>query len=111
MDGAAPSEVLAFSLAQALDSLRDGLRPFVVKVLEQKEGPQWYAHPRVQRMVPLPPVLDDEPPHGPESPVLDLALVLKLIGSDCYWYRTFRPQLPGISRWQIDSLVASLGVV
>jgi serine/threonine-protein kinase len=104
MDERAPSDLLAFSLVQALDSLRDGLRPFVVKVLEQKEGPQWYAHPRVQRMVPLPPALDDEPPHGPENPVLDLALVLKLIGSDCYWYRTFRPQLPGISRWQIDSL-------
>ncbi len=42
--------------------------------------------------------------HGAENPVLDLALVLKLIGSDCYWYRTCRPQLPGISRWQIDSL-------
>jgi serine/threonine-protein kinase len=104
MDERAPSDLLAFSLVQALDSLRDGLRPFVVKLLEQKEGPQWYAHPRVQRMVPLPPALDDEPPHGPENPVLDLALVLKLIGSDCYWYRTFRPQLPGISRWQIDSL-------
>jgi hypothetical protein len=31
-------------------------------------------------------------------------LLLKLIGSDCYWYRTFRPHLPGVSRWQIDSL-------
>lgn len=36
--------------------------------------------------------------------MLDLALLLKLIGSDCYWYRTFRPRLAGISRWQIDSL-------
>ncbi len=104
MGGHAQSDFLAFSLIQALDSLRDGLRPFVVKVLEQKEGPQWYVHPRVQRMVSLPPALDDEPTHGPENPVLDLALVLKLIGSDCYWYRTFRPKLPGISRWQIDSL-------
>ncbi len=90
MDGNPRPDLLAFSLVQALDSLRYGLRPFVVKVLEQKEGPKWYAHPRVQRMVPLPPALEGEPPHGPEDPVLDLALLLKLIGSDCYWYRTFR---------------------
>ena len=95
---------VAFTLIQALDALRDGLRPFVVGVLQEKEGPQWFEHPRVQRMVPAPPALEGEAPYGPEGPVLDLALLLKLIGSDCYWYRIFRPRLPGISRWQIDSL-------
>ena len=104
LDGLSRQEWLAFSLIQALDGLRDGLRPFVVRVLEEKEGPQWFGHPRVQRMVSAPPALEGEAPYGPEGPVLDLALLLKLIGSDCYWYRTFRPQLPGISRWQIDSL-------
>lgn len=95
---------VAFTLIQALDALRDGLRPFVVGVLREKEGPQWFVHPRVQRMVSSPPALEGEAPYGPEGPVLDLALLLKLIGADCYWYRTFRPRLPGISRWQIDSL-------
>ena len=95
---------LALSLIQALDGLRDGLRPFVVGVLEEKEGSQWHNHPRVLRMVPVPPALEGEAPYGPEGPTLDLALLLKLIGSDCYWYRTFSPRLPGISRWQIDSL-------
>ena len=95
---------VAFTLIQALDALRDGLRPFVVGALQDKEGPQWFVHPRVQRMVPTPPALEGEAPYGTEGPVLDLALLLKLIGSDCYWYRTFRPRLPGISRWQIDSL-------
>ena len=95
---------VAFTLIQALDALRDGLRPFVIGVLQEKEGPQWFDHPRVQRMVPAPPALEGEAPYGTEGPVLDLALLLKLIGSDCYWYRTFRPRLPGISRWQIDSL-------
>jgi ABC-type phosphate/phosphonate transport system substrate-binding protein len=95
---------VAFSLIKALDGLRDGLRPFVVRVLVEKEGALWYLHPRVQRMLPAPPALDGEPHHGPEKPVLDLSLLLKLIGSDCYWYRTFRPRLTGISRWQIESL-------
>lgn len=95
---------VAFTLIQALDALRDGLRPFVIGVLQEKEGPQWFDHPRVQRMVPAPPALEGEAPYGTEGPVLDLALLLKLIGSDCYWYRVFRPRLPGISRWQIDSL-------
>jgi ABC-type phosphate/phosphonate transport system substrate-binding protein len=95
---------VAFTLILALDALRDGLRPFVVQTLQEKEGPQWFEHPRVQRMVSSPPALEGDPPYGPEGPVLDLALLLKLIGSDCYWYRTFRPRLPGISRWQIDSL-------
>jgi serine/threonine-protein kinase len=104
LDELPQKEWIVFTLIQALDGLRDGLRPFVVRVLEDKEGPQWYLHPRVQRMVPAPPALEGAPPYGPEGPVLDLALLLKLIGSDCYWYRTFRPQLPGISRWQIDSL-------
>jgi len=102
--GLADRDELAYVLAQALDALRDGLRPFVVQVLEEKEGPQWHSHPRVQRMVSVPPVLEGEAPYGPEGPVLDLALLLKLMGSDCYWYRTFHPRLPGISRWQIDSL-------
>lgn len=97
-------EELAFTLIQALDSLRDGLRPFVVRVLQEKEGWQWFDQPRVKRMVSVPPALEGEAPYGAEGPVLDLALLLKLIGSDCYWYRTFRPRLPGISRWQIDSL-------
>jgi ABC-type phosphate/phosphonate transport system substrate-binding protein len=97
-------EWLALALIQGLDALRDGLRPFVVRVLEEKEGPHWFTHPRVQRMLPAPPVLEGEAPYGIEVPALDLALLLKLIGSDCYWYRTFRPRLPGISRWQIDSL-------
>lgn len=104
LDSLAHREQVAFTLIQALDALRDGLRPFVVGVLQEKEGPQWFEHPRVQRMVPSPPALEGDPPYGPEGPVLDLALLLKLIGSDCYWYRTFRPRLPGISRWQIDSL-------
>ena len=104
LDVVPQQEWLAFSLIQALDALRDGLRPFVVRVLEEKEGLQWYSHPRVQRMVPVPPALAGEAPDEPDGPVLDLALLLKLIGSDCYWYRTFRPRLPGISRWQIDSL-------
>ena len=92
------------SLLRALDLLRDGIRPFVVAVLEKKEGSQWFSHPRVQRMVSTPPSLDGEAPYGEEGPTLDLALLLKLIGSDCYWYRTFAPRLSGISRWQIDSL-------
>ncbi len=95
---------MAFILIQALDALRDGLRPFVVRVLQEKEGSQWFDHPRIQRMVPGPPLLEGEAPYGPQRPVLDLALLLKLIGSDCYWYRTFRPRLAGISHWQIDSL-------
>ena len=95
---------MAFILIQALDALRDGLRPFVVRVLQEKEGSQWFDHPRIQRMVPGPPLLEGEAPYGPQGPVLDLALLLKLIGSDCYWYRTFRPRLAGISHWQIDSL-------
>jgi serine/threonine-protein kinase len=103
-DALPQQEWLAVTLIQALDALRDGLRPFVVRVLEQKEGPLWSIHPRVQRMVPAPPVAEGEAADGAEGLVLDLALLLKLIGSDCYWYRTFRPQLPGISRWQIDSL-------
>lgn len=104
LDGLPGKEWLALSLLQALDALRDGLRPFVVRVLEEKEGPQWFSHPRVQRMLPTPPALEGEPSAATEAPALDLALLLKLIGSDCYWYRTFRPQLPGISRWQVDSL-------
>lgn len=104
LDGATDQEWLLLSLIQALDALRDGLRPFVVRVLEEKEGPQWVEQPRVQRMVSVPPALEGEAPYGAEGPVLDLALLLKLVGSDCYWYRTFRPRLPGISRWQIDSL-------
>ncbi|MFM7086805.1 MAG: PhnD/SsuA/transferrin family substrate-binding protein [Cyanobium sp.] len=95
---------MAFLLIEALDALRDGLRPFVIAVLQEKEGPRWFEHPRVQRMVATPPALQGEAPYGPEGPVLDLALLLKLIGSDCYWYRTFRPRLAGISHWQIDSL-------
>ncbi|MDM7953254.1 MAG: PhnD/SsuA/transferrin family substrate-binding protein [Cyanobium sp. CZS 25K] len=98
------SQQVAFTLIQALDALRDGLRPFVIGVLQEKEGPQWFAHPRVQRMVPVPPALEGEVSYGAEEPVLDLALLLKLVGADSYWYRTFRPRLPGISRWQIDSL-------
>lgn len=97
-------ERVMFVLMQALDALRDGLRPFVVTVLEQKEGPRWFEHPRVQRMVSVPASLQGEAPWGAEGPAFDLALLLKLIGSDCYWYRSFRPRLPGISRWQIDSL-------
>ena len=97
-------EQVAFSLIQALDSLRDGLRPFVVRILEEKEGPDWHAHPRIQRMVSAAPAMNGEAPYGAEGPVLDLALLLKLVGSDCYWYRTFKQRLPGISHWQIDSL-------
>ena len=104
LDALPRQEEVAFILIQALDALRDGLRPFVVGTLQEKEGAQWYNHPRVQRMVSAPPSLEGEAPYGPEGPVLDLALLLKLIGSDCYWYRTFRQRLPGISRWQIDSL-------
>ena len=92
------------TLMLALDDLRDALRHFVVQVLQEKEGPEWSSHPRVQRLLPLPPSLVGEDSDGPHEPVLDLALLLKLIGSDCYWYRTFRPRLSGISRWQIDSL-------
>jgi hypothetical protein len=76
----------------------------VVQVLEEKEGPHWFNHPRVQRMLPAPPDQEGDAHGGTEAPALDLALLLKLIGSDCYWYRTFRPRLPGISRWQVDSL-------
>ena len=97
-------EWLFYAVMQALDGLRDGLQPFVLGVLEEKEGPQWFINPRVQRMLSLPPVLDGEDPYESEVPSLDLALLLKLIGSDSYWYRTFRPKLPGICRWQIDSL-------
>lgn len=104
LDSLAHREQVAFVLIQALDALRDGLRPFVVQTLQEKEGPHWSDHPRIQRMVSSPPALEGEAPYGPEGPVLDLALLLKLIGSDCYWYRTFRQRLPGISRWQIDSL-------
>lgn len=69
---------MAFALIQALDALRDGVRPFVVGVLEDKEGPQWFEHPRVQRMAPTPPALEGEAPYGTEGPVLDLALLLRL---------------------------------
>ena len=55
-------------------------------------------------MLPAPPDQEENAQGATEAPALDLALLLKLIGSDCYWYRTFRPRLPGISRWQIDSL-------
>ena len=104
LDAVPRQDWIALTLIQALDALRDGLRPFVVQVLQKKEGTEWYYHPRVQRMVPMPPAAEGEASDGPEEPVLDLALLLKLIGSDCYWYRTFRPRLAGISRWQIDSL-------
>lgn len=95
---------VAILLIQALDALREGLRPFVLGVLQEKDGADWFAQPRIQRMVSVPPSHEGEAPYGPEGPVLDLALLLKLIGSDSYWYRTFRPRLPGISHWQIDSL-------
>jgi len=104
LDGLPQQEWQTLTLIQALDALRDGLRPFVVHVLEEKEGPHWFNHPRVQRMLPAPPDLEGDAHCGTEAPVLDLALLLELIGSDCYWYRTFRPRLPSISRWQIDSL-------
>ncbi len=103
-DGLSQQEWLSLTLNQALDGLRDGLRSFVVAVLEEKEGCPWYGHPRVQRMLPVQPVADGGEAYVSAPPVLDLALLLKLIGSDCYWYRTFSPRLPGISRWQIDSL-------
>jgi len=35
--------------------------------------------------------------HQIRSRSLELALLLKLIGSDCYWYRTFSPRLSNIS--------------
>lgn len=104
LDGLPQQEWLTLTLIQALDALRDGLRPFVVQVLEKKEGPHWFNHSRVQRMLPAPPDQEGNAQGATEAPALDLALLLKLIGSDCYWYRTFRPRLPGISRWQIDSL-------
>ena len=104
LDGLPQQEWLTLTVIQALDALRDGLRPFVVQVLEEKEGPHWFNHPRVQRILPAPPDLEGDAQCGTEALTLDLALLLKLIGSDCYWYRTFRPRLPGISRWQIDSL-------
>ena len=104
LDGLPQQEWLTLTLIQALDALRDGLRPFVVQVLEEKEGPHWFNHSRVQRMLPAPPDQEGNAQGATEAPALDLALLLKLIGSDCYWYRTFRPRLPGISRWQIDSL-------
>ena len=53
-------EWLFFAVMQALGGLRDGLQPFVLGVLEEKEGPQWFINPRVQRMLSLPPVLDGE---------------------------------------------------
>lgn len=43
--------------------------------------------------------------------MLDLALLFKLIGSDCYGYRTFRPQLPGISRWSLPFWLAVTTVI
>lgn len=104
LDGLPQQEWLTLTLIQALDALRDGLRPFVVQVLEKKEGPHWFNHSRVQRMLPAPPDQEGNAQGATEAPALDLALLLKLIGSDCYWYRTFRPRLPGISRWQVDSL-------
>lgn len=104
LDGLPQQEWLTLTLIQALDALRDGLRPFVVQVLEEKEGPHWFNHSRVQRMLPAPPDQEGNAQGATEVPALDLALLLKLIGSDCYWYRTFRPRLPGISRWQVDSL-------
>ena len=91
-------------LLQALDALRDGLSPFVVKVLVEKEGPLWHQLPRIHRLVPTPPQLAEEPPYGEEGPVLDTALLLKIIDSDSYWYRTFRRRMPGVSRWVIGSL-------
>ena len=103
-DGLSQQEWLSLTLNKALDGLRDGLRSFVVAVLEEKEGCPWYGNPRVQRMLPVHPVTDGGEAYVSPPPVLDLALLLKLIGSDCYWYRTFSPRLPGISRWQIDSL-------
>ncbi|CAK6690065.1 hypothetical protein [Synechococcus sp. CBW1107] len=82
-DRAGRQERLTLSLLKALDLLRDGIRPFVVAVLEEKEGPQWFNHPRVQRMASAPPSLDGQAPYGAEGPTLGLALLLKLIGSGC----------------------------
>jgi len=95
---------IQLALVKALDALRDGLRPLVLAAMVEKHGPQWHQNPRIQRMVSSPPQLEGEAIYGEEGPALDIALLLKIIGSDAYWYRTFRHRLPGVSRWIIDSL-------
>ena len=39
-----------------------------------------------------------------QKPQLDTALLLKIISSESYWHKTFRPKMIGVSRWKIDSL-------
>lgn len=80
-----------------MDALREGLKPLVLSVMEDRFGPTWHQHPRVRRLV-------FGPPYGPEGPAWDIGLLLKILDDDVYWKQLFQLRLPGISRWVIDSL-------
>ena len=81
-------------LVKALDCLREGLAPFVVRVLTEKDGVRWHQQPRIQRMVSVP-----AEEYDVTGPSLDIALLLKIITAEAYWHKTFRPKLPGVSLW------------
>jgi ABC-type phosphate/phosphonate transport system substrate-binding protein len=86
-------------LSKGLDILRDGLQPFVEGVLTDRDGQDWHQHPRIQRMISI-----SAQEYEKTGPPLDVAAILRIIGSEAYWHRTFRLRLPGISLWMIDSL-------
>jgi ABC-type phosphate/phosphonate transport system substrate-binding protein len=86
-------------LSKGLDILRDGLQPFLERVLTERDGKDWHQHPRIQRMISI-----SAQEYAESGPPLDIAIILRIIGSEGYWQRTFRLRLPGISLWMIDSL-------
>jgi ABC-type phosphate/phosphonate transport system substrate-binding protein len=86
-------------LSKGLDMLRDGLEPFVKGVLTERDGKDWHQQPRIQRMLSI-----SAQEYAETGPPLDVAILLRIIGSEAYWQRTFRVRLPGISLWMIDGL-------
>jgi hypothetical protein len=86
-------------LSKGLDILRDGLEPFVKGVLTERDGKDWHQQPRIQRMLSI-----SAQEYAETGPPLDVAILLRIIGSEAYWQRTFRVRLPGISLWMIDGL-------
>ena len=94
-----PYELAKECLTRGLDLLRDGLHQFVEQILIERDGKYWHQQAKIQRMIS---VAAQE--YAETGPSLDLALLLKIIGSESYWQRTFRLRLPGVSLWMIDSL-------
>jgi ABC-type phosphate/phosphonate transport system substrate-binding protein len=86
-------------LTKGLEELREGLRPFIERVLIERDGKEWHQHPRIQRIVSV-----QAQEYAEKGPSLDIALLLRIIGSEANWQRTFRNKLPGTSLWMIDSL-------